>query len=674
MRIGQALQFLLMLCFGVAIGFAVAFPVDDSQGGTADASSAGPAEIGPKAATQFTKDRHAAMLKQFSFSDRDDFADAERGYIGSTPHATIKSASGRPVWSLEPYRFLDKDTVPPTVHPSLWRQAQLNMRHGLFKITDRLYQVRGMDLSNMDVIEGDTGLIVIDPLISVECAQAALALYFAHRPMKPVVAVIYTHSHVDHFGGVKGVVSEEDARAGKVKVIAPEGFLEHAVSENVLAGNAMTRRASYMYGALLARGEKGQVDAGLGKSVSTGTVTLIPPNESITRTGETRTIDGVEMVFQMAPETEAPAEMLIYFPQFRALCVAEDATHTLHNLYTLRGAEVRSSRAWWKALDEAIDRFGERTDVVFAQHHWPRWGRERVVTFLKRQRDVYKYLQDQSLRLMNQGYTMTEVAEMIELPAGLAGHWDVRGYYGSVNHNAKAVYQKYLGWYDSNPAHLHPLPPVEAARKYLEYMGGADAVLTRARESFEKGEYRWVAEVTNHVVFADPQNVAARELEADALEQLGYQIENATWRNEYLVGAYELRNGLPKTGGRPLSVDMVRAMTLDMFFDFMGVRLNGPKAAGVTLAINFDFTDTGQKYAVTLENSTLIYTADKQLANPDAAVALKRTTLDAVAVRETTFPKEIAGGAIKIQGNPLKLTQLFSLLDTFEPTFNIVTP
>jgi linear primary-alkylsulfatase len=670
---GRILRVVLTSIYCLSIGYTGTISNRDRALAQVLAPTEDTMEVAPKEATRFTKERHAAAIEKLPFDDRQDFADAERGLIGSRDEA-ISNASGRPVWSLEPYKFLESDSAPATVHPSLWRQARLNMRHGLYRIADRIYQLRGMDLSNMDVIEGDTGLIVIDPLISAECAKAALELYFQHRPKKPVLAVIYTHSHVDHFGGVKGVISEEDARAGKVRVIAPEGFLEHAVSENVMAGNAMLRRASYMYGPLLARGERGQVDAGLGKNVSTGTVTLIPPNDTITKTGETRTIDGVEIVFQMAPETEAPSEMLMYFPQFRALCVAEVATHNLHNLYTLRGAEVRSPHAWWKALNEAIDLFGDKSDVVFAQHHWPRWGGDRVVEFLKGQRDVYKYLQDQSLRLMNQGYTMSEVAEMIELPASLARHWDVRGYYGSVNHNAKAVYQKYLGWYDSNPAHLNPLPPVEAAKKYVDFMGGADAVLARARESFDKGEYRWVAEVMNHVVFADPENRQARELEADALEQLGYQTENATWRNEYLVGAYELRNGLPKTGARPFSVDMVKAMTLDMFFDFMGVRLNGPKAAGVTLAINFNFTDTGEKYAVTLENSTLIYAAGKQLPKADAVVTLKRATLNAVAAQETTFPEQIAAGAIKIDGSPLKLMQLFSLLDTFAPTFNIVTP
>lgn len=630
--------------------------------------------IAPKEATRFTKQLHTEALDRLPFADRADFEDARRGFIGTLTDAAIQRDDGSPAWNLKSYEFLQADAPPPTVHPSLWRQAQLNMHHGLFEVTERIYQVRGLDLSNMDIIEGDTGLIVIDPLISAECAKAGLELYYQHRPRKPVLAVIYTHSHVDHFGGVKGIISEEDARSGKVQVIAPEGFLEHAVSENVMAGNAMLRRSSYMYGPLLERGERGQVDAGLGKNVSTGTVTLIAPNDTISETGQTRTIDGVELVFQMAPETEAPAEMLMYFPQFRALCVAEVATHNMHNLYTLRGAEVRSPYAWWKALDEAIELFGERSDVVFAQHHWPRWGSERVIEFLRGQRDLYKHLQDQTLRLLNQGHTMNEVAEQIELPEALAKQWDLRGYYGSARHNAKAVYQKYLGWYDSNPAHLNPLPPTEAAAKYVEYMGGADAVLARAQTSFDQGEYRWVAEVLNHVVFADPDNRQARELAADALEQLGYQSENATWRNEYLVGAFELRNGLPKLGSRPFSMDIVRSMTLDMFFDYLGVRLNGPKAQGVKLGVNFEFTDTQQQYAVTVENSTLIYQSGKKLADADAGVVLKRSTLDAIAARESTFQDEIAGGGITLEGKPLTLLQLFSLLDEFEPTFDIVTP
>jgi alkyl sulfatase BDS1-like metallo-beta-lactamase superfamily hydrolase len=638
-----------------------------------------PTGTGDAAATKGAEPATRKILDEardeLPWADRQDFEDARRGFVATLPDVTISNADGRIVWSLKQYAFVAAETPPATVHPSLWRQAQLNMNNGLFKVAERIYQVRAFDLSNMDLIEGDTGLIIVDPLISAETARAALALYRAHRPDKPVVAVIYTHSHVDHYGGVRGVVDEADVKSGKVKIFAPAGFLEHAVSENVMAGNAMSRRATYMYGALLPKGERGQVDAGLGKTTSLGTVTLIPPTDSIAKTGERRTIDGIEFVFQMAYETEAPSEMLMYLPQFRALCAAEDATHTLHNLYTLRGAEVRNAKAWWKTLNEAVELFGDKTDVVFAQHHWPTWERERCLTFLKKQRDLYKYIHDQSLRLMNQGYTMNEIAETLRLPPQLARVWYNRGYYGSTSHDSKAVYQRYLGWYDSNPAHLNPLPPQEAATHYVEFMGGAEAVIAKARESFAAGQYRWVAEVLNHVVFADPANAEARRLEADALEQLGYQTENTTWRNEYLMAAFELRNGVPRAPAtRAGSPDTVRAMTLDMFFDYMGVRLNGPKADGKAIAINWVFTDTGQKYVLSLEDSVLVYTADKQLENPDATVTLERAALDDVVIGKTTLDKALADGRMKIDGQRAKLVELMSLLDTFDPMFNIVTP
>ena len=379
------------------------------------------------------------------------------------------------------------NVAPATVNPSLWRQAQLNMNNGLYQVAERIYQVRGFDLSNMDIIEGNTGIIIIDPLISKETAKAALDLYYQHRPQKPVVAVIYTHSHVDHYGGVRGVTTLEDVKAGKVKILAPQGFMEAAISENVYAGNAMSRRAIYMYGALLAKGEKGQVDGALGKTVSLGEITLIPPTDLITKTGETRNIDGVDIEFQMAKDTEAPAEMLMYFPQFKALCAAEDATHTLHNLYTLRGAQVRDAAAWWKVLNTAIENFGDKATVIFAQHHWPVWGQTNIVDFLEKQRDLYKYIHDQSLHLMNQGYTMTEVGNMLSLPPSLSDEWYNRGYYGSVSHDGKAVYQRYLGWYDSNPAHLDELSPAEAGKKYVEFMGGAAAVIAKAQQSYDKG-------------------------------------------------------------------------------------------------------------------------------------------------------------------------------------------
>ena len=638
-------------------------------------ADAQPAANEAKDAAQATIEAQDAAREGLPFADTTDFDDARRGLVAPLPSAPITTADGRVVWDPAAYAFLDAETAPPTVHPALWRQARLNAVAGLFQVTDRIYQVRGADLSNMTIIEGDSSLILIDVLTTVETARAALALYAAHRPVKPVVAVIFTHSHVDHFGGIKGVVDEADVKSGKVALIAPEGFLEHAVSENIFAGNAMARRAAYMFGVPLPRNDRGQVDGGLGKGTPPGTITLIAPNDTVRATGETRTIDGVDFVFQMAAGTEAPAEMLIHLPQFKALCTAEDMTHTLHNLYTIRGAQVRDASAWWKAVHTAIGLFGAETEVVFATHHWPVWGRDRAIAYMKDQRDLYKYIHDQSLRLMNQGYTMIEVAEMLELPDTLSGKWYNREYYGTVNHNAKAVYQRYLGWYDGNPATLHPLPPAESAAKCVEFMGGAAAVIAKARESFAKGEYRWVAQVLNHVVFADPANIEARTLAADALEQLGYQAESAPWRNAYLVGAGELRNGPPANPGAvPFSADTIRAMTLDMYFDFLGIRLNGPKAAGKKLTLNWNFTDTGDQYLLELENGVLVYTKGKQAADADATLNLTRAVLDAVALQQTAFPKELAAGTVSITGNPAAFGQLMGLMDTFDRVFPIVTP
>ena len=477
------------------------------------------------------------------FADREDFADATRGFVGTLSPALVRDTDERVVWDMEAYSFLDAD-CPETVNPSLWRQAQLNKVHGLFEVAEGIYQVRGLDLSNMTIVEGDEGVLVIDPLISAETAAAALALYREHRGDRPVTGMLYTHSHVDHFGGAEGVVSREDVEAGRIPVLAPEGFMEHAISENVYAGPAMLRRASYMYGALLEKGPHGQVSAGLGMTTSTGRVSLLAPTVTITTTGQEEVVDGIRMVFQMTPGAEAPAEMNFLFPDRRALCVAENATHNMHNVITPRGAPVRDAAAWAAYLNEAIELFGDAADVVFAQHHWPRWGRERIVDFLATQRDLYKFLHDQTLRLTNRGLVGSEIAEELELPSGLAGQWHARGYYGSVSHNVKGIYQRYMGWFDGNPAHLWAHPPVPAAQRYVDCMGGADAVLARARLSFEEGDHRWVAEVVGHVVFADPENVAARELQAQAFEQLAYGAENATWRNFYLMGALELRQGV----------------------------------------------------------------------------------------------------------------------------------
>lgn len=561
------------------------------------------------------------------------------------------------------------------MNPSLWRQSQLLNISGLFQVTEGIYQVRNFDLSNMTIVEGTQGIAIFDPLISAETAKAALELYYAHRPKKPVVAVVYTHSHVDHYGGVRGIVDEADVRAGKVAIYAPAGFLEAAVAENVMAGNAMSRRASYMYGNLLPPSATGQVGAGLGTTTSAGTVTLIPPTDIIEKTGETRVIDGLTYEFLYAPGSEAPAEMLFYIREKKAINAAEDSTHTLHNTYSLRGAKIRDPLAWSKYLNEALARWGGEAQVMFAMHHWPVWGNGAVVEHLELQRDMYRYINDETLRLANRGYTMVEIAEQIELPPAIASHFSNRGYYGSLNHDVKATYVLYLGWFIGNPATLHVLPPVEAAQRYVAMMGGADALLQKAKAYYDKGEYRWVAEVVNHAVFADPTNQAAKHLQADALEQMGYQAESGPWRNFYLTAAKELREGVAEL---PVPVtaspDTVRAMSLDLFFDFLAMRLDGPKAAGKRIVLNFDFTDVKEKYMLEMVHGVLNHTPGRQAKEPDAAISLTRETLNRIVLQETTLANAIASGDVKVAGAQPKLEELLGYLDRFEFWFPIVTP
>jgi len=629
--------------------------------------------LDPKDATAATLALNRAVRDTLLFADTQDFEDARRGFIGSLPEVEITNAAGRVVWSLKEYGFLDAEQAPPTVNPSLWRQARLNMHHGLFRVADRLYQIRGFDISNMTIIEGERGLVVIDPLISTEVAWAGLELYFTHRPRRPVIAVIYTHSHVDHFGGVRGVVDEKAVQAGQVEIIAPTGFMEEVVSENVLAGTPMVRRAHFQFGATLPKGPRGQVDAGLGKVTSRGTVTLIPPTRVIEEAFETHRVDGIEIVFQLAPETEAPAEMHMFYPALRALNLAENATHNLHNTYPLRGAQVRDANAWARYLNEALDRFGRDADVVFAQHHWPVWDNPRVLEFLAKQRDCYKYLHDQTVRLMNHGYKSAEIAERLTLPPSLARTWYLRGYYGTFSHNSKAVYQRYLGWYDANPANLNPLPPVERGRKYVEYMGGAAAVVARARQDYARGEYRFVAEAMSHVVFADPSDAEARQLGADALEQLGYAAESATWRNAYLLGALELRKGVAASTARaPLSPDVLRAMSVEQLFDLLAVRLNGDRAEGKRLVINWVFPD--RSYVLNLENCALTYLADRRRDGADATIMLDRAALNRIILRELPIPEAIQSGQIRSEGDLAKLAELFGLFDEFTLMFEIVEP
>ena len=628
-----------------------------------------------KPAQPATVECNHAWNERLPFHDRADFDNAARGFIAHFDADVIRrDADGRVVWDFRAYDFQDSDKAPDTVHPSLWRLARLNNHAGLFKVCERIYQIRGFDLSNMNVIEGDTGLIIMDPLVSSEVAAAALELYYRHRPRRPVVAVIYTHSHVDHFGGVKGVVSEEDVRAGRVRVYAPDGFMEETVSENVFAGPAMNRRAQYMYGGLLPRGPRGQVDAGLGKGTSRGTVTLIPPTHSIVEPIETHRLDGVEIEFQLTPGTEAPSEMNLYFPQWRALCVAENACQCQHNILTIRGALVRDPRVWSYYLGQTLARYGDRSDVLFAQHHWPTWGGDNIREFLADQRDMYAFLNDETLRLLNHGLTPLDIADRLRsLPQPLANRWYARDYYGSVSHNVRAVYQRYMGFYDANPAHLNPLPPVASARRTIDWMGGADRVLEKAAAAFRDGEYRWVAEIVNQVVFADPANDQARALQADALEQLGYQCENTTWRNAYLTGAQELRGGVKRVrGGQP--PDLVRALTPSLFFSFLAVRLNSEAAASSPMTLNWHFPDLQQDYALTVRNGVLTHLADHRHAGPDAEVRMQKADLDRVGLGEISLEQALKDGLIQVSGDGGRVSELFLMLDRFEPGFNIVTP
>lgn len=631
--------------------------------------------LAPKPAHPKVAAAHAAVSKALPFHDRQDFEDAARGFIDTYPGATLKAPNGRVIWSLTPYAFLGDEQAPLTVNPSLWRQAQLNMHHGLFKVVDGIYQVRGLDIANMTLVEGKTGLIVIDTLTSIEGAKAGLELYFKHRGPRPVVAVIYTHTHTDHWGGVRGVVAEADVKAGRVPIIAPDLFMEHAVSENVIAGNAMLRRAHYQFGPLLAKGPQGHVDCGLGKSMASGTVSLLAPTDLIKTTGETRVIDGVEIVFQMAPETEAPAEMHMYIPAFKALNLAENATHNFHNLLPFRGSMARDAFAWAKYINEALDLWGGEAQVLLGQHHWPVWGNDRVTSHLKQQRDLYKSAHDQTIRLMNHGLSATEIAEQIKTPSTLEGAWHTRGYYGHIKHNAKAIYQRYLGWYDGNPANLDPLPPSPTGAKMLEYMGGAAAVLARARADFDKGEFRFVAQVLSHVVFAEPGNLDARALLADTYEQLGYLAESSTWRNAYLFGAQELRQGMPKVPSRtPVSPDTIMALRTDQFFDYLAVRLNGGKADGHHIVLNWRFTDTREDFVLNLENGALTHSAGRQAKDAHATLTLTRATLDTITQRTVTFTEAIAAGQIGVAGDGGKLQQLLDMLDEFVRMFEIVAP
>jgi alkyl sulfatase BDS1-like metallo-beta-lactamase superfamily hydrolase len=630
----------------------------------------------PKDASSAVRKMQQSLRERLPFSDRADYDDATRGYIATIENAHIVNDAGRPVWTLEPYGFLgEKNAAPDTINPSLFRQAQLNMYHGLFEVVPGVYQVRGFDIANMTLIEGDRGVIITDCLTSIEGARASVELYYKHRGKRPVTGIMITHTHVDHWGGVRGVLTDEEIAGGNVPIIAPDQFMEHTVSENIIAGPSMLRRAQYQFGHTLPKSARGQVDCGLGKTMAWGSFALVAPNDLIMATGDKRTIDGVEFEFQMAPGTEAPAEMHIYSPKHKVLNLAENCTHNFHNLLPFRGAEVRDPLAWSKYLAEALYLWGGKAEALIGQHHWPVWGKDRVVKMMSQQRDLYKFAHDQTVRLMNHGFTPTEIVEALEMPKSLEDAWHTRGYYGHIRHNAKAIYQRYLGWYDANPANLDPLPRAAAGKKFVEYMGGAEAVIERAQRDFDKGEFRFVAQVLSHVVFADPDNARARQLLGDTFEQLGYATESANWRNAYLLGAQEIRQGVQAMPPRDrLPAETIAALRTEQLWDFLGVRVIASKAEDMTIVLNFDFSDTREKFTLTLENSALTYLNGVHSKTADATCVLPRQVLNDVVRKQTTFADAIKAGTLKVTGDAGKLEMLMSVMDNFTSSFEIVEP
>ena len=629
-------------------------------------------------ATTITAEANAEWYEKLDFSDRREFANAERGWLDNAEGRIIDGDDNRSAWDLQSYGDLNRD-APDTVNPSLWRNTQLNAKAGLFEVCDGIYQVRGFDMANTTFIRTDHGWIVFDVLMCKENMKAAKELMENRFGPLDIKAVLYSHSHVDHFGGVEGVITREqvaDAKlslkkqlaSGKTLVLAPAGFLKHAISENVYAGIAMARRAQFQYGTVLDKGEKGALSVGIGMGQSTGTVTLIAPTYEIGEDVPKLTIDGLEIEFQLTPGTEAPAEMNAYFPKYRALWMAENCTGTLHNLYTLRGAEVRDANDWAKYIIEADQRFCSKTDVVFQSHNWPHWG-EEIHEYLLNTAAIYKFIHDQTLHYMNQGYTSTEVAAMLTLPEKLEKVWYTRPYYGTLAHNAKAVYQKYLGWYDANPVNLNPLPPSDTAKKLVEYLGSTDAVLRKARKDFEKGDYQWVAQITKELVFADPSNQKARNLCADALEQLGYQAESGAWRNAYLMGAAELRkgnlSGLARTANGLGSA--MKEMTVDMLLDYISILTDANAAQNDDVTLNLIVTDVNEKFYVTRKNGILLSYSGENRPDAQATVTCKRLQLLALMQGQQA-------GQVQVSGDATVLKRLLAYASKFEKTFNVIEP
>lgn len=622
--------------------------------------------------TATTAAANAQVAQTYDLADRPSFDDARRGFM-ARPSGKVVNAAGKVLWDYDAFAFVD-GKAPATVNPSLWRQALLNNQIGLFKVVDGIYQLRGFDLANITLIEGKTGWIVVDTLTSAETAAAAMAFARKQLGARKVSGVVFTHSHVDHFGGVLGVVPAAEVAERKIPVVAPVGFMEEATSENVLVGPAMGRRAMYMYGDRLDRSAKGLVDDGLGKAVAFGSVGILEPSVLVTQSGQALTIDGVRFVFQNVPGAEAPAELTFYLPDFKAYCGAEMLSHTMHNLYTLRGAKVRDALKWAQYIDEGIDQLGD-AEVYFGQHHWPVWGRQRIVDFMERQRDVYRYTHDQTVRMINAGMTSREIAETIRLPKSLDAFMNVHGYYGTLRHNAKAVYQFYMGWFDGNPANLDPLPPQAAGKRYVELAGGADKVMTAAQAAHDKGDYRWAAELLNHLVFAEPDHAASKALLARTYSQLGYVAESAPWRNFYLTGALELQQGLPKVGVTPaLLLDMLAHAPIERFLEAMAGGLNGPNAEGKDIKVNLSFSDLGVNYVLHVKNAVLHFKKLPPAADANATLTLTKAIFLKMMTGTAGVKDTLLSDDLKIGGSKIDLVRFFALIDKAPGTFPIVTP
>ncbi|WP_419317465.1 alkyl/aryl-sulfatase [Caulobacter sp. ErkDOM-E] len=625
-----------------------------------------------QAASTPTIERQKAVAQALPFSDRQDFEFADRGFLGTRADPLIKRADGQVAWNLAAYDFL-KGEPPATVNPSLWRQAQLLSRHGLFQVSDRVWQVRGFDVSNITFIKGDSGWVVVDPLTTAETARAAFDLVTEKLGALPIRAVIYTHSHSDHFGGVRGIIDEKDVKAGKVAIIAPEGFMKEVVSENVLAGNAMSRRAQYQFGIMLPPGVEGQISSGIGQGVAKGTITLIPPTQIIDHTGQELVLDGVKVRFQYTPNTEAPAEMNFYLPDLRILDMAENVNPSMHNVLTPRGALVRDSKAWADYLTESIRLFADGSDLMITSHGWPRFGQETVKTVLAEHRDTYKYLHDQSVRLLNHGLTGDEIAAQIALPPSLARNWYNRGYYGSMSFNSRAVYQRYMGWYDANPAHLAPAAPAEIGKRYVAAMGGADKVMALAAEAAKAGDYAWSASLLNHVVMGDESQKAARAQLADTYEQLGYQTENAIWRNMYLTATDELRGGVRKIPTSMASLDMLQGLESQMIFDVLAIRLNAEKVGDARLKLAFIFPERNERFLVEVRNRVLVAQPLAAGETVDATLTVARPVFLDSLFRGTPLLPKILTGEVKLQGDRAAMGRLSGWFDAFPSDFPIVT-